>query len=95
MMDVITEYFENQGFEVIPEPFLSKGRADLGVHKDGYTDLFVDVGSTPAHKLWWNLQVLTNCKILLVPDEGQAIQFTCQADRRDILRHEQGNEIDQ
>jgi len=24
MMDVITEYFENQGFEIIPEPFLNK-----------------------------------------------------------------------
>ena len=29
MMDVTTEYFRNDGFEVIPEPFLSKGRADL------------------------------------------------------------------
>jgi hypothetical protein len=89
MMDVITEYFENQGFEVIPEPFLSKGRADLGIYKDGHMDLFVEVGATSAYKLWWNLQVLTNSKILLVPDEKRAIEFTCRDDQGDILRSAQ------
>ena len=86
MMDVITEYFENQGFEVIPEPFLNKGRADLGIYKDGYKDLFVEVGTISAYKLWWNLQMLTNSKILLVPDEKRAIEFACRDDQHDILR---------
>jgi hypothetical protein len=89
MMDVITEYFENQGFEVILEPFLSKGRADLGIYKNEHMDLFVEVGTTSAHKLWWNLQVLTNCKVLLVPDEKRAIEFTCWDDQGDILRSAQ------
>jgi hypothetical protein len=80
MMDVVTEYFENQGFEVIPEPFVSKGRADLGIYKGGHMDLFIEVGTTSAHKLWWNLQILTNSKILLVPDEKRAIEFTCRDD---------------
>jgi hypothetical protein len=82
MMDVITEYFENQGFEVIPEPFLSQGRADLGIYKDGHMDLFVEIGTTSAHKLWWNLQVLTNCNVLLVPDEKRAIEFICCSEGR-------------
>jgi len=86
MMDVITEYFENQGFEVIPEPFLNKGRADLGIYKDGYTDLFVEVGNISAYKLWWNLQMLTNSKILLVPDEKRAIEFACRDEQHDMLR---------
>jgi hypothetical protein len=86
MMDVITEYFENQEFEVIPEPFLSKGRADLGIYKDGHMDLFVEIGTTSAYKLWWNLQMLMNSKILLVPDEKRAIEFTCRDERHDILR---------
>ena len=89
MMDVITEYFEKQGFEVIPEPFLSKGCADLGIYKDGHMDLFVEVGATSAYKLWWNLQMLTNSKILLVPDEKRAIEFTCRDDQGDILRSAQ------
>jgi len=89
MMDVITEYFENQGFEVIPEPFLSKGRADLGIYKDGYTDLLVEVGTISAYKLWWNLQMLTNSKILLVPDEKRVIEFTCRDEQGDILRSAQ------
>jgi len=89
MMDVITEYFANQGFEVIPEPFLNKGRADLGIYKDGHMDLFVEVGTTSAYKLWWNLQMLMNSKILLVPDEKRAIEFTCRDNQGDILRSAQ------
>ena len=89
MMDVITEYFENQGFEVITEPFLSQGRADLGIYKEGHMDLFIEIGDTSAYKLWWNLQMLMNSKILLVPDERQAIEFTCRADQGDILRSAQ------
>jgi len=86
MMDVVTEYFENQGFEVIAEPFLNKGRADLGIYKEGYTDLFIEVGTTSAYKLWWNLQMLTNSKILLVPDDRCTIEFTCRDVQHDTLR---------
>jgi hypothetical protein len=86
MTDLITEYFEEQGFEVIREPFLSQGRADLGIYKDGHMDLFIEIGTTSAYKLWWNLQMLMNSKIPLVPDEKRAIEFTCRDDRGDILR---------
>jgi hypothetical protein len=85
MMDVVTEYFANQGFEVISEPFLSQGRADLGIHKDGHVDLFVEIGDTSAYKLWWNLQMLTNCRILLVPDEKRVIEFTCSNEHQEII----------
>ena len=85
MMGVITEYFERQGFEVILEPFLSKGRADLGIYKDGYTHLFIEIGTTSAYKLWWNLQILTNCRILLVADEKRVIEFTCRNGQQDIV----------
>lgn len=86
MTDVITEYFRNQGFEVVSEPFLNKGRADLGIYKDGYKDLFIEIGTTSIYKLWWNLQMLTNSKILLVPDENRAIEFTCRDEKYDTLR---------
>lgn len=85
MMGVITEYFERQGFEVILEPFLSQGRADLGIYKDGHTHLFIEIGTTSAYKLWWNLQMLTNCSILLVPDEKRATEFTCRSEHQDII----------
>jgi hypothetical protein len=90
MMDVVTEYFANQGFEVIPEPYLSQGRADLGIHKDGHMDLFVEIGDTSPYKLWWNLQMLTNCRILLVPDENRAIEFNFRHGQGDMLRSAQG-----
>jgi len=89
MMDLLTGYFAKQSFEVIPEPFLSQGRADLGIHKDGYTDLFAEVGTLSPYKLWWNLQMLTNSKILIVPGEKRAIEFTCRDDQGDILRSAQ------
>jgi hypothetical protein len=89
MMNLITEYFEKQGFEVVSEPFLSNGRSDLGIYKDGYTDLFIEIGTTSAYKLWWNLQTLMDSKILLVPDERQAIEFTCRSGRGDLLRSAQ------
>jgi len=85
MMDVLTEYFANQGFEVIPEPFLSQGRADLGIHKEGHIDLFIEIGDTSPYKLWWNLQMLSNCRILLVPDEKRVLEFTCHAEQQDII----------
>jgi len=86
MMNVVTEYFEKQGFDVVAEPFLSNGRADLGIYKDGYTDLFVEIGTTSVYKLWSNLQTLTSSKILLVPDEERAIEFTCRDNQGDPLR---------
>jgi len=85
MMDVVTEYFERQGFEVIVEPFLSQGRADLGVHKNDYLNLLIEIGDTSAYKLWRNLQMLTNSRILLVPDERRAIEFTRRDDRSEVL----------
>jgi len=85
MMDIVTEYFANQGFEVIPEPFLSQGRADLGIHKDGHMDLFVEIGDTSPYKLWWNLQILTNCRILLVPDEKRVIEFSCPNENQGVI----------
>jgi len=84
-MNVLTEYFAKQSFEVIPEPFLSQGRADLGIHKDGHMDLFIEIGNTSAYKLWWNLQMLTNCRILLVADEKRVIEFTCRSEQQDII----------
>lgn len=85
MMDVMTEYFGKQEFEVIPEPGLSKGRADLGVYKDGYQDLFVEIGTTSAYKLWWNLQMMTDCRVLLVPDEKRAVEFICRSEEQRMV----------
>lgn len=36
MMDVLRAYFSKLGFEIIDEPFLAMGRADLGVYKKGH-----------------------------------------------------------
>jgi hypothetical protein len=43
MMDIVKQHFISEGFEVVNEPYLSLGRADLGVYKSGYQDLFIDI----------------------------------------------------
>jgi hypothetical protein len=63
-----------------------KIKAKEFIARDGHMDLFVEVGTTSAYKLWWNLQMLTNSKILLVPDEKRAIEFTCRDEVHGILR---------
>ena len=85
MMGVVTEYFEKRNCEVVTEPFLSQGRADLGIHRDGHKDLFIEIGGTSPYKLWRNLQVLTDCRILLVPDEKRVIEFTCPSENQDVI----------
>ena len=75
MMDVIDRYFGIQGYEVVTEPHLNTGRADLGVFLDGKKDLYVEVGTTSVDKLTVNLASMPNCVFLLVPESNRIIEF--------------------
>jgi len=75
MMDVIDRYFGIQGYEVVTEPHLNSGRADLGVFMDGKKDLYVEVGTTSVDKLTVNLASMPNCVFLLVPESNRIIEF--------------------
>lgn len=55
-------------------------------YRPTHYDLFIEVGTTSVHKLWWNLQMLVNSQILVVPDENRAIEFTCRDEKHDTLR---------
>ncbi len=75
MMGRIKEHFINKGFEVVNEPFLNFGRADLGVYKKGYQNLYVEVGTTSLFKLWRNLSSMPDSIFIFVPSELGAIQL--------------------
>ena len=75
MMAVVKNHFIENGFEVINEPYLNQGRADLGVYKSGYTNLYVEVGTTSLFKIWINLHTMPNSIFLFVPSEYCAIEF--------------------
>lgn len=74
-----TEKIENHflclGYEVVREPNLHQGRADLGVYKKGVPDLLIEVGTTSLFKVWLNLEVMSNFIYLVVPDDSKLIEF--------------------
>ena len=73
---LIKKYFLEIGFEVVNEPFLSQGRADLGVYKVGYPNLYVEAGTTSLFKVWLNTHVMPHSIFLFIPNETTAIELT-------------------
>lgn len=76
IMQKIESYFLYQGYEVVREPNLYWGRADLGVYKEGEKDLLIEIGTTSLFKLWINLEVMENFDYLIVPSDYKLIEFT-------------------
>lgn len=75
MMEIVKLHFTEQGFQVINEPSLTMGRADLGVYKDGYQNLYVEIGTTSLFKTWVNMQTMPNAIFLFVPTTTYVIEF--------------------
>jgi len=75
MMSLLKRHFMEDSFEVINEPNLNWGRADIGVYKDGYKNLYVEIGSTSLFKVWFNSRTMPNAIFLFVPSTNYAIEF--------------------
>ncbi|MEK7098945.1 MAG: hypothetical protein AAB916_00315 [Patescibacteria group bacterium] len=75
MMNLLKQHFVENNFEVANEPNLNWGRADLGVYKPGYKNLYVEVGSTSLFKVWFNSDTMPNSIFLFVPSTNYAIEF--------------------
>ena len=76
-MDKIENHFLYLGYEVLREPDLHQGRADLGIYKKGKPDLLIEVGTISLFKLWRNLRTMKKFTYLIVPDDDKLIEFTC------------------
>ena len=74
-MTIIKSHFIENGFEVVNEPYLNQGRSDLGVYKENYPNLFVEVGTTSLYKSWINLHTMPQSIFLFVPSEYYALEF--------------------
>lgn len=79
MMSLVRRYFIEKNYEVISEPNLNWGRADLGVFKTGYEDLYVEVGTTSLFKVWLNALTMPNVVFLYIPTTYGAIEFKTNA----------------
>lgn len=75
MMTIIKNHFIKNGFEVVNEPYLNQGRSDLGVYKENYPSLFIEVGSTSLYKTWINLLTMPQNIFLFVPSVYYALEF--------------------
>jgi len=76
MMELINGYFKSLGYDVIAEPNLNMGRADLGIYKQGERDLFIEVGTISLAKLAFNLESMEGSDFLLVIDSNHAVEFS-------------------
>ncbi len=75
MMSIVKQHFNNEGFEVSNEPPLSLGRADLGVYKSGYQNLYIEIETTSIFKTWFNIKNMPNTILLFIPTTSNAIEF--------------------
>ena len=75
MMGLVKKHFIENSFEVITEPELNYGRADLGVYKQGYPNLYVEIGTTSLFKVWFNLHTMPKSIFLFVPSVYYALEF--------------------
>ena len=79
MMHIIKKHFTEEGLEVVNEPFLNHGRADLGVYQDGFLNMYVEIGTTSLYKTWVNLLTMPNATFLFVPSAHYALEFKTSA----------------
>lgn len=81
MMNLAAIHFKSQRFDVMVEPFLNKGRADLGVYNSKKKNFFIEIGSVSLPKLLFNLESMEDSTFLMVLDEKHAIElFVKKAD---------------
>lgn len=76
MMKLVASYFKSLGYDVVIEPDLSMGRADLGVYKNGQRNLFIEVGTVSLAKLLHNFITMEDSDFLLVLDSKHAVEIS-------------------
>lgn len=75
MMNLVRKNFEETGCEVISEPYLNYGRADLGIYKKSCPNLYIEIGTTTLFKTWFNLSAMPNTIFLFVPSVYLALEL--------------------
>src|SRR3989344_2878349 len=78
MMKVIATYFKSLDYEVVIEPNLNMGRADLGIYQKSTRNLFIEVGTISLSKLLHNLSTMKGVDFLLVLDSKHVVEFSVQ-----------------
>ena len=75
MMGVAYEYFKSKNYEIVLEPRLNYGRADLGFYQKNKKPTYVEVGTVSLFKLWYNILSMENATFLIVTSENYLIEL--------------------
>lgn len=75
MMDIIYRYFKATKHNVVMEPQLNQGRADLGIRQKSNPIICVEVGTVSLFKLWYNLSTMKNAVFFIIPSESRIIEL--------------------
>lgn len=75
MMGKVASNFKKQNYEIILEPTLNYGRADLGVCSPTKELVIIEIGTVSLLKLWYNLSVTKNLTYLIIPYNNYVIEF--------------------
>lgn len=75
MIEKVANHFKTQGYEIVIEPQLRWGRADLSASKVGKKTVYVEVGTLSIFKLWMNLKTMHVYDLIVVPDDDRIIEF--------------------
>lgn len=75
MMKSIFNYFRNITSDIVVEPMLRYGRADIGVKLPG-DSLYFEVGTISSFfKLWYNFSTMKNITMIIIPSGDYLIEF--------------------
>jgi len=75
-ISVIYNYFKNKAYDILKEPLLSYGRADLGFFDPLINKMvYIEVGTVSLYKIWFNLINMKNIILLIVPSDNKLIKF--------------------
>ena len=76
MMNLVSSYFKSNDYDIIIEPILNFGRADLGVFsKSLNSSVYIEIGTTSLYKLLYNLLTMKNSIFLIIPSEEYIIEL--------------------
>ncbi len=76
MMEIVAGHFKAMKCDVVIEPNLNQGRADLGIYKQNERPLFIEIGTVSLPKLLINLKTMKNYDILLVLSSDHIVEFS-------------------
>lgn len=73
VINIMHRFLTSKGYNIIVEPVLAQGRADLEAKTKNKERIYVEIGSVSFYKLWYNLHTIQNINLLIITNKNKAI----------------------